>query len=146
MQKWKFEQIFGVTHRHMWQTEHCHTMSETTQMACNERIWRLIRIRSMNSYKHHFYSTKQMRQVGISTRDQYCTCNCRCGCHPPPHLLRQWPFPPHLLRQWPFYLYTIQLRKPSKKRDCTNSFVWHIVNPFWIARSCLNGSAISNFP
>ena len=43
-QKWKFEHLFGVTHHYMWQTEHCHTMSEATQMTCNEWFWRLIRI------------------------------------------------------------------------------------------------------
>ncbi len=58
---------------------------------------------------------KNCIQVGISTGDQYHSCNRRCVCHPTPHLLRQWPF----------YLYTGQLRKPSKKRDCTNSFVLH---------------------
>ena len=68
-----------------------------TQVTRNEKSWRLIWIQSMNSYKHYFYSTKQMRQVGISTRDQYRAWN-RWFCHPPPHCLRQWPF----------YLYTGQ--------------------------------------
>jgi len=65
-------------------------------------------------------SGKNCIQVGILTRDQYRACNRRCACYPPPHLLRQWPF----------YLYTVQLRKSSEKRDCTNSFVLHIINPF----------------
>jgi len=70
----------------------------------------------MNSNKN---KRKNCIHVGISTRDQYRTCNRRSVCHPVPHLPRQWPF----------YLYTVQLRKPSEKWDCTNSFVWHIVNP-----------------
>jgi len=61
-----------------------------------------VRIRTKISEKNCF-------QVGISTRDQYRACNRRRVCHSPPHLLRQWPF----------YVYTVQLRKPSKKRDCT---------------------------
>jgi len=76
-------------------------------------------------FVYNLYSMKNCIQVGISTGDQYRACNRRCVCHPPPHLFHQWPF----------YLYTGQesdtyeLRKPSKKRDCTNSFVCHIVNP-----------------
>ena len=76
-------------------------------------------------FVYNLYSMKNCIQVGISTGDQYHACNRRCVCHPPPHLFHQWPF----------YLYTGQesdtyeLRKPSKKRDCTNSFVCHIVNP-----------------
>ncbi len=49
-------------------------------------------------------SEKNCIQVGISTRDQYRACNRRCVCHPPPHLLNQWPI----------YLYTVQLRKGRK--------------------------------
>ncbi len=37
-------------------------------------------------------SEKNCFQVGISTRDQYRACNRRRVCHPPLHLLRQWPF------------------------------------------------------
>jgi hypothetical protein len=79
-------------------------------------------------------SKKIVSRLGFQpgTNIQYRTCNGHCVCHPPP---------PHL-SQWPFYLYTVQLRKssekrdctigqlrkPSEKRDCTNSFLWHIVN------------------
>jgi len=69
---------------------------------------------------HRKINEKNCIQVGISTQDQYCACNRRCVCQ----LL------PLLLRQWPFYLYTVQLRKPSAKWDCTNSFVLHTVNPY----------------
>ena len=43
-------------------------------------------------------SGKNCIQVGISTGDHYRACNRCCVCHPPHHLLRQWPF----------YLYTGQ--------------------------------------
>ena len=56
-------------------------------------------------FVYNLYSMKNCIQVGISTGDQYRTCNRRCVCHPPPHLFHQWPF----------YLYTVQLRKPSEK-------------------------------
>ena len=123
-QKWKFEQLWGVMHRHMWQTECCHTMTETTQMTVMNKFSNLyeFKYKLMNSHKNHFYSKKK-RQVGISTRDQYRTCNRCCGCHPPPH---------HLCL-WPIYLYTVQeeLRIPSKNWDCTNSFLLHIVIPIY---------------
>ena len=85
-------------------------------------------------FVYNLYSMKNCIQVGISTGDQYCACNRRCVCHPPPHLLQQWPFYSYIGQESDTY----ELRKPSKKQDCTNSFVCHIVNPF--GRKVLGGS------
>ena len=80
--KWKFQQINGVTLSQMWQSGHCHTMSEKTQMTDDEKIWRLIRIR----IRQFIHKKTKWDRVGLFTRDQYCTWSRRAlpSTTPPP--------------------------------------------------------------
>ena len=77
-------------------------MSEKTQMTDDEKIWRLIQIRIRQFIHKKTIETGVGILPGTNIAHEIVAL-----CHPPPRLLRQWPF----------YIYTVEyeIRTPSEK-------------------------------